>query len=361
MRQGSNTLRVRRSSGPGTILRRQRGAIALSMPFMLITALAAGAFAVDIGHLFYVRTELQTAADAAALAGAAKLLPGSISGPNWSAAQLAATNAMGLNKSEGATLHDASVQAGYWNLTGTPAVIEATTILPGSYDAPSVQVSVSRAPGLNGGPVSYFLAPLFGMNNGPVKATAVATVSAPGSVAAGGLFPMEIGSCIYTYYWDVRTGMPRNDPATGAPYTVYIGDVSNPLTQVNGCQTGQWTGFQTGVQNVPDVEGLIVSGNPQALGIGDSISIASGDMTTIYPYVRNRYKAGTTVVMPVVYDATSSPQNILAFTAFHIDTALGGSSKYIKGHFVGGYPITTAGNEQVGPYYGAYLPPRLAR
>ncbi|WP_279629102.1 TadG family pilus assembly protein [Caballeronia ptereochthonis] len=335
--------------------------MSIMMPFLLLIALMAGAVALDMGHLYLAQAELQTAADAAALAGAASLLSASSSGPNWSAAQAAAASAVSLNSSDGVTLHDASIQSGYWNLSGSPAGMQATTIVPGSYDAAAVQVTVSRAPGLNGGPVSYFLAPLFGMNNGPVSATSVAMVSAPGSIGAGGLFPVAIGTCIYSLYWNARTGTPKIDPSTGAAYEVSFGAGSN----VRGCQSGQWTSFQTNANDVPTVRGFIASGNPTALNIGDSIWIEPGAKTTLYSDVSTKAGInGIDVILPVVNDASSassSTQPIVAFAAFHIDKAHGGSGKYIQGHLLAGYKITTVGNGQVGPYYGAYVPPRLAR
>lgn len=335
------------------------------MPFVLLMALAAGAVAVDIGHLYVVQAELQTAADSAALAGAASLLPGNGSGPNWSAAQTLASNSVASNSSEGVTLHDSSptsVQTGYWNITGTPAQMQPPTITPGNNDTYAVQVTVSRKPGLNGGPVSYFLAPLFGMNNGPVSATSVAVVSAPGSIGAGGLFPVAIATCIYDLYWNAQAGTPKIDPSTGAAYEVSFG--ANSL--INGCQTGQWTSFQTDANNVPTVRGFIANGNPNALSIGDSIWIEPGTKTTLYANVQTKVTAngntkGLDVILPVVNDATAhSGQPIVAFAAFHIDKADGGSGKYIQGHFLAGYKITTAGGG-IGPYYGAYVPPRLAR
>ncbi|WP_230753520.1 pilus assembly protein TadG-related protein, partial [Ralstonia solanacearum] len=51
--------------------RRQRGAVGVLSPILLIIFLAIGAMAIDIAHLFVVRNELQNAADAAALAGGA--------------------------------------------------------------------------------------------------------------------------------------------------------------------------------------------------------------------------------------------------------------------------------------------------
>ena len=60
--------------------RRQSGAAAILVAFLMIVFLGIAALALDIGYLYVVRTELQNAADAAALAGAGRLYPRSVTG-----------------------------------------------------------------------------------------------------------------------------------------------------------------------------------------------------------------------------------------------------------------------------------------
>ncbi|SAL01631.1 hypothetical protein AWB83_06446 [Caballeronia ptereochthonis] len=322
------------------------------MPVVLLMALMAGAVAVDMGHLYVVQAELQTAADSAALNGAAALFPSSGSAPNWSAAQSAATSAVGLNASDSVTLHDGSIQSGYWNVSGSPAGMQATTIVPGNNDTAAVQVTVSRAPGLNGGPVSYFLAPLFGMKNGPVSATSVAMVSGPGLIAAGGLFPMAISKC-----------MVQNFLNTGPSVAVLIGDGGTPPSTCPSTASGQWTNLGTGTNGASTVQNLM---NSSPVSINDLINLVTdtGVKASLYKDVKqNANLVGATVVVPVINDASSTvPQQVVGFAAFHITGANWQSNKkYITGYFVPGYKIPTTGNGQVGPYYGAYLPARLAK
>src|SRR6266481_341890 len=52
---------------------RRRGAVIPLFAILLIPLLGMLAFSIDIGYIAWVRTDLQTAADAAALAGAEKL------------------------------------------------------------------------------------------------------------------------------------------------------------------------------------------------------------------------------------------------------------------------------------------------
>ncbi|WP_159835369.1 TadG family pilus assembly protein [Burkholderia sp. 8Y] len=322
--------------------------MSIAMLFSLSMALMVGALAIDIGHLFLAHAELQTAADAAALTGAGSLLAGG-SSPNWSSAQAAALKGVSLNASDGTTLTQGSIASGYWNLTGSPAGLQAQSITPGTYDAPAVQVTVSRATGINGGPVAFFFAGLFGISSGPASATAAAVVAAPGTVAPNALFPVAIGQCIYSQYWNAQSGTPTTD-STGMPYEVQIGNGQ----LYNGCEAGQWTSFQANVNDVPTVRGLITDGNSTSLSIGDSIWIQSGIKTTIYSYV----PTNVDVLVPVVDQTTSATHPIIAFAAFHIDSASGGNDKAIVGHFIAGYKVA-AMSGAVGPYYGAYVPPRL--
>jgi hypothetical protein len=66
------------------------------------------------------------------------------------------------------------------------------------------------------------------------------------------------------------------------------------------------------------------------------------------------------IVVDVASDLTSKGvAKIVAFAGFHINDIQGGSSKYIQGHFIKG--AITSGAGGIGPYYGTYTPPRLAR
>ncbi|MES2018876.1 MAG: Tad domain-containing protein [Pseudomonadota bacterium] len=56
-----------------TLLRRQRGAIAIMFGLTLVVLLGAGGLVIDLGHLYVLKSELQNGADSAALAGAKQI------------------------------------------------------------------------------------------------------------------------------------------------------------------------------------------------------------------------------------------------------------------------------------------------
>ncbi|WP_338639704.1 TadG family pilus assembly protein [Burkholderia pyrrocinia] len=332
---------------------RQRGSVALFFLLFLIPLLSFGALAIDIAWVATVRNQLQNAADAAALAGADAMMSPSGGALNWSQAASAADGVIARNSAAGAALSTGTVTTGYWNVTRSPASMQATTITPGAYDVPAVQVTVSRAPGVNGGSIPLLLGGLLGIPGASGSATAVAVLAAPGGVAAGGLFPVAIDQCVYNQYWNAVTNQPLINPLTGLPYEFTI---TNGLTYGLLCTGGQWTSFQSTATDTSTISGLMATGNPTTLSIGDSIYLATGAKTALYSSV----PVGTTVVLPVVTQTSSSTYvPIVAFAAFHIDVSLGGSYKYIQGHFVAGVKMTGVATG-VGPYYGVYVPPRLA-
>ncbi|WP_175757293.1 TadG family pilus assembly protein [Burkholderia cepacia] len=344
-----NDVRATQPAGPA----RQRGSVALFFLMFLIPLLSFGALAIDIAWVVTVNNQLQNAADAAALAGADAMMSPSGGAVNWSQAAPAANGVIARNSAAGATLSTGTVTTGYWNVTRNPASMQPTTITPGTYDVPAVQVTVSRAPGVNGGSIPLLLGGLLGIPGASGSATAVAVLAAPGGVAAGALFPVAIDQCVYNLYWNAATNQPLINPLTGQPYEFSItnGQVYGLL-----CMGGQWTSFQSTATDTTTMGNLMVTGNPTALNIGDSINLATGVKATLYTSV----PVGTTVVLPVVTQtATSTTVPIVAFAPFHIDVSLGGTYKYIQGHFVAGVKMTGVGTG-VGPYYGVYVPPRLA-
>ncbi|WP_233804535.1 Tad domain-containing protein [Paraburkholderia sp. HP33-1] len=333
---------------------RQRGSVALFFVLFLVALLGFGAFAVDLARVSVVRNELQNAADAAALSGAGSLWAAGTNGPNWAQAQTLASNSVSLNRSDQQKLTTGTIQTGYWNLSGSPAGMQSTTISPGVDDAAAVRVVVRRAANQNGGAINLLLGGLLNLLSTPGSATAVAVVTAPDTVGAGGLFPVVLDQCIYDQYWNSQTNEPMIDPSTGLPYEFRI---TNYQTYGASCTAGQWTSFLINANNVTTVRSLIANGNPTPLSIGDSIWIEPGAKASLYKSV----PTDVTIVIPVATQIdikTYVP--IVAFAAFYVDASVGGSSKYIQGHFVAGYKIPTSASG-VGPNYGAYIPPRLAQ
>jgi Flp pilus assembly protein TadG len=313
--------------------RRQQGSVVLFFAGFLIPLLMFGAFAINLARVSVVRNELQNAADAAALAGAWQLSTTGSGTPNWAAASTAATAAIALNASDNTQLSSGAVTTGYWNLAGVPSTMQATTITPGTCltpntcDFPAVQVTVTRSANQNGGAIALAFGSLLGLISTTGTATAVA-VAAPRGTVAGGLFPVALGQCVYNLYWDSSTNQPKIDPSTGTAYEFQIG---NGATYGGTCAASQWTSFTSVANDVPTVRGLIANGNPTPLSIGDNIYIQPGVKTTLFSSV----PTNTVIYVPIVSSIVSKAyEPVVAFAAFYVDSAVGGSGKYIQGHFL---------------------------
>lgn len=349
----------------GTFKRNPRaGQTLATVALALVVLLGLAGIAIDVGMMMLARNEVQNAADAAALTGVAELYKGNAPPPagsaavtpNWTRAQDSAAKAVTRNKVMNTALVTGTYQTGYWNITGTPAGMQSKTKSPLlATDRPAIKVSIVKSAGSNGGPISFFLAPLVGVSNINIKASAVAVVSYPGAVEEGELMPVAITKCLYDTYWDVATNSPKIDPGTGLPYEFTI--KSSYKTNGGPCFGGQWTSFQTGDNNVPTIRGFIANGNPTRLGIGDSIYIEPGVKNTLF----DELPQPSDVFFPVVLDVSDvkSWQVIAGFAPFHITSSIGKSQKEIKGHFNSGkiLPFSTTG----GPSYGAVSPPVLVQ
>lgn len=104
---------------------RQQGAVAIIVALCLVVLVGMMGFVLDLGHLYVTKTELQNAADAAALSGA-KELNGKVTGINNAINK--AIEAAGKNK---------------FNLNSTALVITATNIRVGACPSSGCMVPIS--------------------------------------------------------------------------------------------------------------------------------------------------------------------------------------------------------------------------
>lgn len=345
--------------------RRQRGAVAIMVAFVMMLLLMFAALAVDSFHLVVVRNELQNDTDAAALAGASFLWQGPAM-PNLALAEEKGLAAISLNKSFRANLVSGDVDAGYWSLDdGFSAGAMAN---PGVDHIPALRVTVARSggggvmgEGSNGGAVELFLGGVVGTPSVDVSATSVAVVAPPGMIFPGSLFPMVLTKCLFDNYWDAAAGRPKNDPVTNQPYIFRIG--SN--YHYGPCESGQWTSFQLDDNNTPTIRGLIDEGNAQSIEIGDTTWLQPGTKTSLFDYVNDCSAAGTgkceyetvPIITSNVVDVHAR-MPVGAFACVRILGAVGGSDKYITVQMSNGCLAEGGGS---GQYYGTTLPPKLAQ
>ncbi len=149
-------------------LGQRRGSVLVLAAMLMVVLFAFAAFSIDFGYIVVGNTELQNAADAAALSGAAHLHEG----PNLArtaAIDLAANNTTGnIAVSVSAT----DIELGRWNENTA-----TFNVLPAAQEslADSVRVTCRRT-AAGGNPLTLFFAPMLGRNTADISATATAHV-----------------------------------------------------------------------------------------------------------------------------------------------------------------------------------------
>ena len=335
-------------------MKSQRGAMAVLLACVLPLLVAVAAYAVDVAYFFLVRNQLQNDADAAALAGARHLYDGMSAAPNWSAAEQKALDSVGLNRAAGAPLRDAMVRSGYWNLSDPSPVLKANTVSPLDYDAPAVEVRVSRSPGSNGGAIKTFFLNYFGKADQTLQVRAVAGLASP---AATRIFPYAVANALFQTYWNGTSAPvgPKLDPKTNKPY----------VFQLTGT-LGGWVDLSATSNSAGLVSDWLQASAPVLTSMGQAIWPQPGTMSRNYKDVSACSAAAKNpasrsceyVYMPILSDVqarTSTP--VLGFACMHILDAAQGQ-QYILAEMSTLCPVMP-GEGVAAHYYGAKSSPAL--
>ena len=296
--------------------------VALSLPILL----GFIGIATDVGALFKDKRTLQTAADAAAIAGALNLPPGSTS--ITAAAQTAATAAATVNGftngSNGVvvTVNDPPLwpPSNYSSPTGTAnGYVEVTITKPEStiflalFGYPSVTV-LARAVASNNGPGACLFAGIGTPTGTPLTVTGtmqaaqcgvvVDSNNSPPLTVTGSLTAASIGvvgdcssGCAGTSPQPTSHIIPYGDPLAFLPQTAPVGSCTNTLNATGGTVVlfpGCYTTFNE--------TGAAVTLNPGTYVINTGVSAAqltggtlTGTGVTLYVNSGNLMVTGTTM------------------------------------------------------------------
>jgi hypothetical protein len=183
-------------------LRDESGAVAAITAICLVVFIAILALVLDIGHLASVRSELQNAADASALAGARSLNPTSLPGnnltpitgnPNCGGAIAAAMNLTNQSDSRDLAIGQADILLGHWGWPAEDFPLNQFVPLGAcSIDVNAIWVRARRDQNLNQ-PMATWFARLLGI--GEINVSSRAAIAALGyvnGVMAGRAFPIAI-------------------------------------------------------------------------------------------------------------------------------------------------------------------------
>jgi Flp pilus assembly protein TadG len=196
------------------------------------------AMAVDLGRVQSVKNDLETAADAAARAGAGALAQGT------TAAQNAAVQIAGYNTADGqpVTLNASTdIVFGRWDPTATPKF----KVLSGAQqaNANAIQVTAAR---LGASGVQLTWGRLMGMNTCNARATAIAcSTGSSGQASLIGLNSITVSGTAYTDSYDATKGAYNAATAKKNGSIASNGDIALQNTaKVNGdvrCGIGKKT------------------------------------------------------------------------------------------------------------------------
>jgi hypothetical protein len=249
------------------------------------------AFSVDIAYIEQVKTELQNAADSAALAGAEMLmnpyvgwqLPGLTNGQlnailfnGETSARQTAKNYAGYNKAGGVSilLQDADIAFGFTDATGS-----FTTNLSSSQFPNTIQVT-ARRDGTGGSqsnnPLALFFGPVLGVSSVNLSATARATIytgTTNTSNGQGDLLPVAVVVSDWNNFFQNGTGADTdNNSPNGLPQlNIYPGGGGQPgnngLLSLNGSSAPSQqyysgtTGWIQAGPSATDISSLVSAGD----------------------------------------------------------------------------------------------------
>lgn len=248
-------------------LRRECGGVAVMVSMMMVVFGGMLAVAVDLGHVFKVKAELQRAADAGALAGAMAMFPPgaakTCSGAVAKGEELAQTN-----KIDGLSGEDLVVESGRWVMPSGPFQTSNCE------NANAVRVQIKQG-------VNMWFASIMGVNTMTPAAEAVAVSKMAGKIKAGEAFPFCID----------KSRVPPN------------GEAREILINTQSSDFGCWTPFEDPNGKVKDYLNGSLTAPP--LWIGKIINVKNGVTTPDLNTIENSY-INQVVTVPVITDGEHS-------------------------------------------------------
>ncbi len=175
-------LRHKFDSSARRFLRDQRGSAITMFAVFLMVGAGFAAVVIDGGHLYSLKSKLQTTADAAVLVAVSEL-------PDTDAARTAAIVMAGKNMAtgeHGTVLANADVMTGNWDS-------DTRTFTPAGNPINAVRV-VTRRSQANGNAAGLFFARILGFDDVDVETTAIASSSGGGDLCVIALDPSAVGA-----------------------------------------------------------------------------------------------------------------------------------------------------------------------
>jgi hypothetical protein len=335
--------------------KRESGAVLVLVTVALFALLGFAAWSTETGRAWQTKSQLQAAADSAALAGAGNLLSADFLTVDEGGARTAAMTygaehiALGTNLAIAA----ADVEVGSWDMAA-----QTFTASPGNTDPNvmrAVRVVTRRDANLNG-PIDTILGRILGVNSIPVISDAVAEWGFAGNGGPGIVdLPIAIDCCAVAgpacnqnYCDTVTNTVPNPCLLSNGETTSCLEFFSTP--EQNAC----WTAFDgdRSAVSVPVMTDIIANGNPDDIG-DEPIYLDNGTKTPVVQDIKDKFDAegsdtdgdgivdSWVVSLPVVecqnpgdQCASGNTQHIVGFLCMDIREIIVTPDKLIKGDFI---------------------------
>jgi len=307
------------------------------MTAALLTALAAFVGAgVDLGILYTAKSQLQSAADAAALAGANELLQSvdNVAVADYDSAETTARQLAGQNELFNHQLNSLivadpetySFEAGLWDTNVGDFTRTGYSSNPD--DLTGVRVILNRT-------VETNFARIVGIKQVNITASATAFLGWAASTPQGEVdLPIAVQHHAFNSCQDVIRYSPENE------------------------ETAAWTAFfnqNTDANNIsPYIEGTTPC---PGLSVGDQISLNNGVITTLFQELEQRWlqerdsNGEWRVLLPVVDESGPTQGSVIGFAYFVITDVQGPPVKQLTGHLECGAMVadgSTTGGTNLG-------------
>lgn len=300
-------------------IKEERGATFVVVALLIIVLVGVAALAIDTGHLFVVRNELQNASDAGCLAAARFLYYHDGTTVNEDANEVAYHAAI-VNRSDGSPVevqwsggNAGDVERGHWCFATRVFTPNEATQPVNLWDVSSeeldanpnfinaIRVKTRR----QDTPSASFFARIFGYESFSLATEAIAYIGFAGTLAPGEA--------------DQPLAICKESLLTNGQYTCSIGRMITNNEQVAGQESGGWTDFNqdspcfTGA-NAETVRSLICNaGNPDSIILGQPIAINGGYIQNAHGLLRQCWQGfnGETQPWSLTLPVIECPENNL--------------------------------------------------
>jgi len=285
-------------------IKNRRGTVAIIIATSTVAFVGLAALAIDLGHLFVVRNELQNAADAGALAGARFLYDNNGTAVNATANSVA-YNAAIANRSETAPVevrwsggNDGDIERGHWCFA-TRTFTPNGSLLPVNLWDTSTEELDANPNFINAirvrtrredKPAASFLAGIFGIKNFVLSTDAIAYIGFAGTLA-----PLEVDQpiaiCSQSILFDGK-------------YSCTVGRMINSGKLVAAHETAGWTDYNQvnpchGGTNASDVRSLVCGeGNSEPIILRSPVATNGGEIASAFKKFRDCWASKTGKTKP---------------------------------------------------------------